>query len=83
MIDNAEILTKVYGYVNLIKVRLAFDDIAGIWEAVNDLSDYLVSVDCAPTQDAPDGAKRRLTGRNGKPTNVLADGTLDPAPPVI
>ena len=39
--------------------------------------------DDATQQDAPDGAKRRLTGRNGKPTNVLADGSLDPAPPVI
>ena len=37
-----------------------------------------------PTQDAQDGAKRALTGRNGKPTNVLADGTvLSIAPPVI
>lgn len=44
---------------------------------------FWVSKVSRPTQDAPDGAKRRLTGRNGKPTNVLADGTLDPAPPVI
>ena len=37
-----------------------------------------------PTKDAQDGAKRPLTGRNSKPTNVLADGTMLPiAPPVI
>lgn len=49
-----------------------------------DLSEVvLVNKQFRPTQDPLDGAKRRLTGRNGKPTNVLADGTLDPAPPVI
>lgn len=54
MNDKIEILTKVYGYVNRIKVCLAFKDIAGIWKAVNDLSDYLVSVDVCLTKDAPD-----------------------------
>src|SRR3972149_4739192 len=33
---------------------------------------------CRPTQNAQDRAKRPLTGRNGKPTNVLADGTVLP-----
>ena len=28
------------------------------------------------TKDAQDGASRLLTGRNGKPTNVQADGTV-------
>jgi hypothetical protein len=34
----------------------------------------------AQQKDAPDEAKRRLTGRNGKPTNVLADSTLESRP---
>lgn len=54
MNEKVEILTKVYGFVNRIKVCLAFKDIAGIWKVVNELSDYLVSVDCAPTKDAAD-----------------------------
>jgi hypothetical protein len=40
-----EVLTKVYVYVNRIKVELALEDIDGVWSAVNALSDYLVSVD--------------------------------------
>jgi hypothetical protein len=47
------------------------------------ISRWLAKYYAAQQKDVPDGAKRRLTGRNGKPTNVLADGTLDPAPPVI
>ena len=47
------------------------DDCEDDWLAV-------VGYECevCPTQDAQDGAKRPLTGRNGKPTNVLADGTV-------
>lgn len=44
-----EILTKVYGYVNKIKVRLTFKDINGIWKVINELSDYLVSIDVSET----------------------------------
>lgn len=54
MNDKVEILTKVYGFVNRIKICLAFKDIAGIWKVVNELSEYLVSVDCDPTQLALD-----------------------------
>lgn len=70
MSDKVEILTKVYGYVNRIKVCLAFKDIAGIWKAVNELSNYLVSVDVCPTQDAPDlgeaPTKPELPAKNPK-----------------
>lgn len=55
MTENVEILTKVYGFVNRIKVCLAFSDILGAWKVVNELSEYLVSVDCAPTPRALDG----------------------------
>jgi len=48
MNEKIEILTKVYGFVNRIKVCLALKDLAGIWKVVNELSDYLVSVDVAP-----------------------------------
>jgi len=54
MTDNVEILTKVYGFVNRLKVCATFKDIAGIWKLLNELSDYLVSVDCAPTPRALD-----------------------------
>lgn len=54
MNEQVEILTRVYAYVNRIKVYLAFKDIAGIWHVVNELSEYLVSVDCAPTKLALD-----------------------------
>ncbi len=40
-----EILTKIYGYINRIKVELAFMNIAGVWNAINELSDYLISID--------------------------------------
>lgn len=60
MTDNVEILTKVYGYVNQIKVCLALNDIAGIWKVVNELSDYLVSVDCAPNTACPRGESSPL-----------------------
>jgi hypothetical protein len=70
MNDTVEILTKVYGYVSRIKVCLAFKDIAGIWKVVNELSDYLVSIDVCPTQDAPDfgesPAKPELPAKNPK-----------------
>lgn len=35
------------------------------------------------TPNPQDGAKRPLVGRNGKPTNVAADGSMLPSPPVI
>lgn len=54
MNEQIEILTRVYAYVNRIKVYLAFKDIASIWQVVNELSEYLVSVDCAPTKLALD-----------------------------
>lgn len=54
MNEKIEILTKVYGYINRIKVCLAFKDIVGIWKIVNELNDYLVSVDVSPTTLAPD-----------------------------
>ena len=46
--EKVKILTQVYGHVNRIKVFLALKDISGVWDAINDLSDYLVSVDCTP-----------------------------------
>ena len=54
MNEKVEILTKVYGYVNRIKICLAFKDILGVWRVVNELSDYLVSIDCAPTKREAD-----------------------------
>jgi hypothetical protein len=52
MDEKVEILTKVYGYVNRIKTHLAIGDIAGVWKVINEISDYLVSVDCTPTPPA-------------------------------
>jgi len=57
MTDNAEILTKVYGFVNRGKVCLAFKDMVGAFNVLNELSEYLVSVDCAPTPRAADTDK--------------------------
>lgn len=52
MNDIVEILTKIYGYVNKIKVELAFQNIVGIWKIVNELSNYLVSIDVGAIQRA-------------------------------
>jgi hypothetical protein len=56
--ELVEVLTKVYAYVNQIKVCLALGDIAGVWCYVNALNKYIVSVDVgSPTQHALDGGE--------------------------
>lgn len=39
------IFTKIYSLVNLLKVALTFSDYMGAWDAVNKLTDFLISVD--------------------------------------
>lgn len=53
MPNIAEVLTKVYGFINQIKVCLSLNDIDGVWKNVNKLSDYLVSIEIRPTNKAP------------------------------
>lgn len=57
MTERVEIIKKVYGFVNQIKAHLALKDIAGVWKVVNALSEYLVSIDCTPTQRALDSSE--------------------------
>ena len=73
MTDNVEILTKVYGFVNRGKVCLTFNDIPGAWKVLNELSDYLVSVDCAQTPRALDSLK----DGGKKPEFVIFDDIHD------
>lgn len=46
-----EVLTKVYGFTNRMKVDLAFKDTDAAFKTLNELSDYLISVDVAAPQD--------------------------------
>lgn len=47
MDEKVEILTRVYAYINKMKVYLALKDIAGVWHVINELNNYLISIDCS------------------------------------
>ena len=48
-----EVLTKVYGLSNRLKVDLALKDDQGAWNTLNELNDYLVSIEITPFEPPP------------------------------
>jgi hypothetical protein len=48
-----EVLTKVYGFTNRMKVSLSFKDIDATFKTLNELSEYLVSIDVTDTPPPP------------------------------
>lgn len=45
MTELVDVLTKVYVFVNRMKIQLALQDVEGSFGVLNSLSDYLVSID--------------------------------------
>ena len=75
MNTQVEILTKVYGYVNRIKIALSFDNTPGVWDVVNGLSDYLVSVDVGGNE-ADNAENIRLAQSLGLPPELITERPL-------
>lgn len=48
-----EILTKIYGFTNRLKFFLAFDDVENSFKVLNEISEYLVSIDVIEEDNKP------------------------------